>query len=411
MTDTTIVETDAPDTEPVPSEEEQAFSDELNDEAQSGVFVGKSKLTQRYISMIEIALDTQNTPFLRASPGVGKTAIINAIARKRGMLLHTLLGSTMDPTDVGGLPATKVLPDGEVVTVFTQLEWFKEVVDFANANPQGAIIFIDEITTTTPPVQAALLTFIQDRRIGKYKLPDNVLIIAAGNPPEEAADGWQLAPPTANRLIHINYEPSIPDWFAGMRVAWNKPKVTQRELTQRSFMVGFLTANKKYINDMPSDPEEASQAWPSMRSWDNAAQMLGRVEGGDMILARKIAVASVGKEVGDKYIDWIEALIENPVPDYNDIINDPYSIGWNMFGADALYVIMSLVVDYVTDENFEDTIKVFEAALGSRKPDVIASLIVPLKNALAELPEYPQNRDFYLETLTIYGKSLFQKLR
>jgi len=411
MTDTTIVETDAPDKEPVPSEEEQTFSDELQDEAQSGVFIGKSKKTQRYISIIEIALDTKNTPFLRASPGVGKTALINAIARRRRMHLHTLLGSTMDPTDVGGLPATKTLPDGEVVTVFTQLEWFKEVVDFAKANPQGAIIFIDEITTTTPPVQAALLTFIQDRRIGKYKLPDNVLIIAAGNPPEEAADGWQLAPPTANRLIHIDYQPSIPDWFAGMRVAWNNPEVTQRELNQRSFIVGFLTANKKYINDMPSDPDEASQAWPSMRSWDNAAQMLGRVEGGDMILARQIATAAVGKKVGDEYIDWIEALLKNPVPDYADIINDPYSIGWNMFGADALYLIMSLVVDYVEDENFEATMKVFEAALQSRKPDVIASLIVPLKNALESLPEYQQNKQYYLDTLTEYGASLFTKLR
>lgn len=341
-------------------------------------FVGKSDDTKRLVTLIEIGFDTKNVPVLWGPPGVGKTAIIHSIVEKRKMLMRVIIGSTMDPTDVAGLPVLRTLQDGSSVTAFALPEWFVEVRDYALANPEGAVIFIEEITTATPPVQAALLTFIQDRRIGKTVLPDNVLIIVAGNPPSQAADGNLLAPPTANRLVHYNYEPSVEDWFEGMTVAWNK-LVSEHEKLMRGYVVGFLRERKDIINACPEDAEEAGQAWPSMRSWDNAARMLGQTT--DEKLSGVLVRAAVGKEAGDDFMKWMRKLV---LPRYETVMADPNSINWASFRGDILHMTLATVVNNVTVDNFNASVKVFEAAKAAKKDDIVAGLILSFKRKIAE---------------------------
>lgn len=378
-------------------------------------FIGKSKETQRLVRLIEIGFDTKNVPVIWGPPGVGKTAIINGIIEKRGMLMRTIIGSTMDPTDVAGLPVLKTLTNGDSVTAYALPEWFVEIRDFALKNQEGGVIFIDEITTASPPVQAALLTFIQDRRIGKTMLPDNVLIIVAGNPPSQAADGNLLAPPTANRMVHFEHEPSVPDWFEGMNVAWNKT-VSPQELVMRNYIVGFLRENNGLINNCPDDPEEAGQAWPSMRSWDNAARMLGCVQPakGDkagqkeaVALSNLIVKGAVGKDAGEEFMKWMKAL---SLPRYETVMEDPKSINWPSLRGDVLHMTLSTVVQNVTVENFEASKAVFEAAKAARKDDIVAGLILAFKRKIAEeyvksgLDTRPLARTFARLSVLILGE-------
>lgn len=370
-----------------------ATSAETIAEAESAIrlnepFIGKSKETQRLVRLIEIGFDTKNVPVIWGPPGVGKTAIINGIIEKRRMLMRTIIGSTMDPTDVAGLPVLKTLPNGESVTSYALPEWFVEIRDYALAHPEGGVIFIDEITTASPPVQAALLTFIQDRRIGKTMLPENVLIIVAGNPPSQAADGNLLAPPTANRMIHFEHEPSVQDWFEGMTSAWNKT-VGAQELRMRGYVVGFLREHTEIINNCPDDPEEAGQAWPSMRSWDNAARMLGQVQpaGGNRearneanSLSSLIVKGAVGQKAGEEFMNWMKAL---SLPRYETVMADPESINWPSLRGDVLHMTLSTVVQNVTMENFEASLKVFETSKKARKDDIVAGLILAFKRKIA----------------------------
>jgi hypothetical protein len=342
-------------------------------------FVGKSATTKRLVKLLEIGFDTKNVPVIWGPPGVGKTAIIHSIVEKRKMLMRVLIGSTMDPTDVAGLPVLRTLPDGESVTAFALPEWFVEVRDYALAHPEsGAVIFLEEITTATPPVQAALLTFIQDRRIGKTVLPDNVLIVVAGNPPSQAADGNLLAPPTANRFVHYDYVPSNEDWFAGMNAAWNK-KVSDHEKLMRSYVVGFLTERTDIINLCPEDPEEAGQAWPSMRSWDNAARMLGQTT--DEKLAKVLVVAAVGQKAGEDFMEWMNKLT---LPRYESVMAEPEKINWASLRGDVLHMTLATVIQNVTVDNFDASVKVFEAAKKAKKDDIVAGLILSFKRKIAE---------------------------
>lgn len=345
-------------------------------------FVGTSTETKRLVKIIEIAFDTKNVPVLWGAPGIGKTAIIHSIVEKRKMLMRVIIGSTMDPTDVAGLPVLRPLQDGSSVTSFALPEWFVEVKEYAENNAEGAVVFIEEITTATPPVQAALLTFIQDRRIGSTYLPDNVLIIVAGNPPSQAADGNLLAPPTANRLVHYNYLPSITDWFKGMNAAWNK-QVSERELMMRRYIVGFLTERTDIINACPEDPEEAGQAWPSMRSWDNAARMLGQVEN-DELLASIVVKACVGDDAGRDFMAWMKKL---ELPRYESVMADPEGIQWHTLRGDVLHMTLATVVQNLTIDNLDASVKVFEVSKKAKKDDIVSGLIMSLKRRAAELYE------------------------
>lgn len=356
---------------------------------QEHIFIGESEETQKYLDFIEIAFESNTVPLLWGAPGVGKTKLINAIVKKRGMLLRTLIGSTMDPSDVAGLPVLSKQPDGTTITEFTKPYWFYEVEQYALTHEAGAAIFIDEITTASPPVQAALLTFVQDRRIGKFFLPDNVLIIAAGNPPEMAPDGWQLSPPTANRYAHIRYEPSVTDWFKGMKLGWNQP-ISEAESAMRGYIVAFLTENRSLINNMPADPEEAGRAWPSMRTWDDAARMLGRAK--DIDMAAFVVESTVGAEASKEYIAWLKSL---SIPSYESVMANPQSVPWKSLRSDELYMVLSIVLDNVSLDNQERTYEVFRAAKAAKKDDVVSTLIAPLhqnikkqyENAAREVPK------------------------
>lgn len=56
-------------------------------------------------------------------------------------------------------------------------------------------LFLDELSTAPPAVQAAMLGVALERRVGDLVLPRAVQVVAAANPPERAADGWDLSPP------------------------------------------------------------------------------------------------------------------------------------------------------------------------------------------------------------------------
>jgi MoxR-like ATPase len=80
-------------------------------------------------------------------------------------------------------------------------DWSKRL-----AQVKDGILFTDEVNTAPPSVQAALLRVCLDKVAGDCHLGDDTSVIAAANPPEQAADGWDLAPPLANRFCHINWE-------------------------------------------------------------------------------------------------------------------------------------------------------------------------------------------------------------
>lgn len=141
--------------------------------------------------------------FLWGPPGIGKSSIISQIAREKGIACIDLRLSLLDPTDLRGIPffdaanqtaiwaPASFLPDGSI---------------------KEGILFLDELNTAAPMVQASAYQLILDRKIGEYKLPDGWAIVAAGNRESDKGVVFRMAAPLANRFIHLDMEVNVDDW-------------------------------------------------------------------------------------------------------------------------------------------------------------------------------------------------------
>ena len=127
---------------------------------------------------------------LWGDPGIGKSALIQAAAAADSVPCETVIGSLREPSDFAGLPV--VTDDG---VRMEPPSWARRLHE-----AQAGYLFLDELSTSPPAVQAAMLGVALERRVGDLLLPRAVQVVAAANPPERAADGWDLTPPLANRF-------------------------------------------------------------------------------------------------------------------------------------------------------------------------------------------------------------------
>src|SRR5262249_13065161 len=112
---------------------------------------------------------------LLSDPGTGKSSMVRSLASARGVPCETVLGSIREPADVAGLPVVPATGDG---VVLVPPAWARRLRDAG-----AGYLFLDELTTCPPAVQAAMLGVALDRTVGDLTLPGDVVIIACANPP------------------------------------------------------------------------------------------------------------------------------------------------------------------------------------------------------------------------------------
>ena len=77
------------------------------------------------------------------------------------------------------------------------------------------IVFFDEITNAPPSIQGMAFNIILDKEVnGKWKLPDNARIVAAGNELEESRSAYGMSEPLFNRFAHVYIETKVEDWLS-----------------------------------------------------------------------------------------------------------------------------------------------------------------------------------------------------
>ena len=154
---------------------------------------------------LALAVGANLPVLLWGAPGTGKTSAVLALAARLGLPVEVVIGSIREPSDFSGLP---VIRDEE--TRFAPPQWARRL-----AAAGSGLLFLDELTTAPPAVQAAMLRVVLERAVGDLALPREVRIVAAANPPGIAADGWELSAPLANRLVHLDWRIAAADVAEG----------------------------------------------------------------------------------------------------------------------------------------------------------------------------------------------------
>ena len=259
---------------------------------------------------------------LTSPPGAGKSSMVRGLARSRGIPCETVLGSIRDPTDFSGLP---VVQDGGVTLWPPQ--WARNLLAAG-----AGILLLDELTTCPPAVQAAMLAVALERRVGDLQLPREVFVVACANPPDQAADGWALAPPLANRFCHLLYEPSPGEYLTGLTTGWASPPASrainaspERRAAGRAAIAGFLKVRPDLIHACPEIAAEASGPWPSRRTWAMTADVLARTRDDDIDARNAITFGLVGDGPGIEYLAWLR---QADLPDPEAVLADPSIVDW-----------------------------------------------------------------------------------
>ena len=274
-------------------------------------------------SALAVALSAGVPVLLWGGPGVGKTSVVEQIARHHGWHLETVIASICDPTDFKGMPR-----DAGDRTVFSPPEWA-----IRTAEAGGGVVFLDEISTAPPSVQAALLRPVLTGIVGDLELPSGTRFVAAANPPSQAADGWDLSAPLANRFVHLAWETPAAVVAAGFVYGFGTISVPDVHEEAAHDAVGtamrsvgaFLSARSDLCHKLPDRSAERGMAWPSPRSWETGARLLGFATAAHAKagVRQKLLAGSVGLSAAREYLAWERAL---DLPDVEAALADGGSI-------------------------------------------------------------------------------------
>src|SRR6202046_5077042 len=203
------------------------------------------------VEALGVAVAARVPVLLWGAPGTGKTSAIRAMAQAMGLPCETVIASIREPSDFAGLP---IVVGGDVV--FAPPAWARRLAEAGRG-----LLFLDELSTAPPAVQAALLRVVLERAVGDLTLPEEIAVVAAANPPEQAADGWDLSAPLANRLCHLSWDidpRAVADGLAG---GWVPPVVPAlpegwqaEEILSRGLVAAFLHVRPALALAPPCDP-------------------------------------------------------------------------------------------------------------------------------------------------------------
>jgi len=386
------------------------------------VLANDLKMNENAIAVLHAALQADIPVMMWGPPGIGKSSMVQTVARKLGLPCEVVVGSVREPSDFAGLPVVRE-NGGEIPEVpMAPPDWAMRL-----AKSNEGILFLDEITTAPPAVQAAMLRVVLDRAVGSLTLPRGVRVVAAGNPSDQAADGWELAPPLANRFLHLETHPDVDVFVAGMTLGWDSvtPVVPLYQADEaaianaRALVTGFISTRRDVLHQMPANEAAAGRAWPSPRSWEMVARVLPYLP--DDHTARNLSVCGlIGDGAGTEFLAWRE---NSDLPDPRDVIADPAIMNWND-RPDRIFSVTTSLIAYFAAANPGDrkgkadlwakTWRAIGYAGEHGPPDILALAAKQLLGLRDKSWAFPPEAKVFLEVLRDAGltrEAFFQKAK
>ncbi|MEU1285207.1 MoxR family ATPase [Kitasatospora sp. NPDC005856] len=276
------------------------------------------------LEALTLAVAADLPVLLWGEPGIGKTAALTQLAEALELPLTTVIASVHEPSDFSGLPIVGDDPAQQGVPMAPP-DWAVRLVRAGRG-----LLFLDELSTAPPAVQAALLRLVLERRVGALQLPPGVRIVAAANPRSSAADGWELSPPLANRFVHLQWVHDHEVVVRGLGGVWPVaplPRLDPRTLPAavalaRRSVCGLLAARPALVHRLPTTETRRGGAWPSPRSWDMALRLVAFATAAGS--SREVLSLLVRGAVGDgPGLELMAHMDRMDLPDPEDLLADP----------------------------------------------------------------------------------------
>lgn len=338
-----------------------------------------SKLSGMYSGFIRKSIDLSNVPsvMLWGPPGIGKSQavfqIADRLASDTGMKVKVtdIRLLLYNPVDLRGIPTA----DKDR----TNAVWLRpQIFDLDSSDDVVNILFLDEISAAPQSVQAAAYQITLDHKVGEHRLPENCIVIAAGNRVTDKSVAYKMPKALSNRMMHFEIGSSAEDWGK-----WAVSKGINEKIT------GFLSFRPDYLMCFDSSNDEL--AYPTPRSWEMASNILNTVSD-DIDEVFTLLAGIIGSGTASEMRAWFR--IYDRLPSAKDIFD-----GKNPDvpkGMDAMYALISAMTSYAKEHDDDlDGIRNAIIYVNDMPPDfstVFVKNLMSLKDdyklTLMQIPEF-----------------------
>lgn len=298
--------------------------------------ISVSNFTNLYSKLViqavknDISISKLHSVFLWGAPGVGKSQGVRELAsiieeqtgKKVEVTDIRLL--LMNPVDLHGIPTANKQKTAAV--------WLKpKMFDMDPSEDVINLLFLDELSAAPPSVQAAAYQLVLDRKIGEHSLPDNTLVIAAGNRVTDHSVAYAMPRALANRFSHFEIQIDFDSWQDWAVSHGINPMV-----------IMYLNYDSKKLN---MEAEENDIAYPTPRTWEFVSDLLNIVDSQEDLSDYYSMIASyIGNSVACDFIIWSKNY--GSLPKVDEIfkglkVECPDS-------PDARYILVNSLITYVT---------------------------------------------------------------
>jgi hypothetical protein len=163
------------------------------------------------------------------------------------------------------------------------------------------VLFLDEMNSAAPATQAAAYQLVLNRKIGTYELPDNCVIVAAGNRDTDRGVTYRMPKPLANRFVHLQLRVDFESWQNWAIDNHIHPDV-----------LAYITCNKGDLFQF--DPASHSVSFATPRSWVFVSQLLS--ENPNETELNDLVAGTVGEGIGLKFGAHRRVAAQMPNPSH-----------------------------------------------------------------------------------------------
>ena len=298
------------------------------------------RISKSYISLIENKVSFKKFPSLMlwGAPGVGKSQGVRQIGEKiqektcKKVVITDVRLLLFNPVDLRGIPtsnAEKTLAVWLKPKIF-QMDESEDVVN---------ILFLDEISAAPQSVQASAYQITLDRTVGEHTLPENCIVIAAGNRVTDRSVAYTMPKALANRLCHMEIVSDHKSWHNwAVKSGVNK------------MVLSYIDSNPCMLMDFESSKDEIS--FPTPRSWEMVSNVLNYTTE-NVIEAYPVIAGCIGEANAYRFMEWCEVFSQ--IPSMSDIFNGKADTIPRK--PEILFALSSEIVEYARNKCTLDEMK------------------------------------------------------
>lgn len=311
---------------------------------------------------LDTLITTDIPVFIHGSPGIGKSYIVAEVAKKHGLELVDVRLSQMDPVDLRGVPAIR---DEQTV-------WMPPVF-FPRDNESNGILFLDELNSAPPSVQAAIYQLVLNRKMGEYELPRGWRIICAGNRISDRGVVFRLPTPLANRMVHLSVEARFEDF-----------KLFAIREGLHPFVIGFLGFRPDLLTSEPVSEDDSNPAFATPRSYHMLSTILKHSE--DTQFLSPIIYGLIGYGAGIEFSSYVK--VYEKLPDVQGIYRGEYPVIEKSEPALLYALVAALVELYRSGGEAAKHLFAFAQMLPTEFGVMLIKDAIVKDESIAECPEF-----------------------